>query len=109
MHKSASERQDKHKLWKRGIKKPYIVTEYGVTGEWDVQTEKYGVKREPSDQEKYDAITLGYSEWIKKSELEEDLVTKVEDWVLLNWSGVVQNLQSKGFLSPLTPNNQSEL
>ncbi|NNF35487.1 MAG: hypothetical protein HKN68_15365, partial [Saprospiraceae bacterium] len=52
-------------LNKRDINKPYVITEYGVTGEWDIQEMKHGVKREPTDQEKYEAITMGYAEWIK--------------------------------------------
>ena len=52
-------------LEKKGIDKPYIVTEFGVTGEWDVQEDQNGVKIEPSDQQKYDAIVKGYKEWIK--------------------------------------------
>ena len=51
-------------LDKRNIDKPYIVTEFGVTGEWDVKQEKNGVKIEPADQEKYDVITKGYQDWI---------------------------------------------
>ncbi|WP_138434245.1 glycoside hydrolase family 2 TIM barrel-domain containing protein [Winogradskyella algicola] len=51
-------------LNKRNIDKPYIVTEFGVTGEWDAQTDKNGVKIEPSDTEKYNAITEGYKNWI---------------------------------------------
>ena len=52
-------------LEKRGIDKPYIVTEFGVTGEWDIQAEKNGIKIEPTDKEKYDAIVIGYHDWIK--------------------------------------------
>lgn len=52
-------------LDKRQIDKPYIVTEFGVTGEWDVPADKNGVKIEPSDKEKYDAIVKGYADWIK--------------------------------------------
>lgn len=52
-------------LKKRNIDKPYIITEFGVTGEWDIKAEKNGVKIEPSDQEKYDAIAKGYHDWIK--------------------------------------------
>ena len=52
-------------LEKRRIDKPYIITEFGVTGEWDIQQEKNGVKVEPTDQEKYKAIVEGYNEWIK--------------------------------------------
>ncbi|MEO1030845.1 MAG: glycoside hydrolase family 2 TIM barrel-domain containing protein [Bacteroidota bacterium] len=51
-------------LEKRQIDKPYIITEFGVIGEWDVQTDKNGVKIEPSDKEKYDAIASGYRNWI---------------------------------------------
>jgi hypothetical protein len=51
-------------LIKRKIDKPYIVTEFGVTGEWDIKTEKNGIKFEPTDQEKYDAIATGYHDWI---------------------------------------------
>ncbi|MCB9286562.1 MAG: hypothetical protein H6560_04525 [Lewinellaceae bacterium] len=52
-------------LEKRGIDKPYIVTEFGVTGEWDIQEVENGVKVEPTDRQKYDAIARGYSQWIK--------------------------------------------
>lgn len=51
-------------LNKRDIDKPYIITEFGVTGEWDIKAEKNGIKIEPSDKDKYDAITIGYKEWI---------------------------------------------
>jgi len=51
-------------LDKRDIDKPYVITEFGVTGEWDAQADKNGVKIEPSDNEKYDAIVKGYEEWI---------------------------------------------
>lgn len=51
-------------LEKRNIDKPYIITEFGVTGEWDINAEKYGVKQEPTDQQKYDAIAKGYPNWI---------------------------------------------
>lgn len=52
-------------LEKRGIDKPYIVTEFGVTGEWDIEQTKNGIKVEPGDQQKYNAIATGYHEWIK--------------------------------------------
>lgn len=52
-------------LEKRKIDKPYIITEFGVTGEWDIKAKKHGVTVEPNDKEKYEAITKGYSEWIK--------------------------------------------
>jgi hypothetical protein len=50
---------------KRNIDKPYIVTEFGVTGEWDIEAESNGVKIEPSDQQKYEAIVNGYTNWIQ--------------------------------------------
>ena len=50
---------------KRGIDKPYIITEFGVTGEWDIKAKKNEIEIEPSDKEKYDAIALGYHDWIK--------------------------------------------
>lgn len=50
---------------KKGIDKPYVITEFGVTGEWDIKSEKNGVKVEPSDAQKYNAITTGYQDWIK--------------------------------------------
>ncbi|MDT7830830.1 glycoside hydrolase family 2 TIM barrel-domain containing protein [Flavobacteriaceae bacterium S356] len=52
-------------LDKKNIDKPYILTEFGVTGEWDIKQEKNGVKVEPSDQQKYNAIAKGYQNWIK--------------------------------------------
>ncbi|MEK6151788.1 glycoside hydrolase family 2 TIM barrel-domain containing protein [Flavobacteriaceae bacterium 3-367] len=54
-----------NELEKRGIDKPYIVTEFGVTGEWDIKEKKNGVEVEPNDQQKYDAIAKGYQNWIK--------------------------------------------
>ena len=53
-------------LTKRNIDKPYIVTEFGVTGEWDIKEEKNGIKVEPTDAQKYEAIVHGYKEWIFK-------------------------------------------
>ncbi len=47
-----------------GIDKPYIVTEFGVTGEWDIKTKKNDIKIEPTDEEKYNAIANGYKDWI---------------------------------------------
>jgi hypothetical protein len=52
-------------LEKRGIDKPYIVTEFGVTGEWDIKETINGIETEPSDQQKYDAIVDGYNNWVK--------------------------------------------
>ncbi len=51
-------------LKQRKIDKPYIITEFGVTGEWDIKEKKYGIEVEPTDQQKYDAIAIGYQEWI---------------------------------------------
>lgn len=50
---------------KAGLDKPYVVTEFGVSGEWDAQPDVNGIKIEPTDQQKYDAIAKGYHEWIK--------------------------------------------
>ncbi|MEL7249197.1 MAG: glycoside hydrolase family 2 TIM barrel-domain containing protein [Bacteroidota bacterium] len=52
-------------LTKRGIDKPYIITEFGVTGEWDIQEKQYGITVEPTDQDKYETIVEGYARWIK--------------------------------------------
>lgn len=52
-------------LEKRGIDKPYIITEFGVTGEWDIKETKNDIEVEPSDTEKYDAIVNGYTNWIR--------------------------------------------
>lgn len=51
-------------LQKKGIDKPYIIAEFGVTGEWDIKQEINGVIVEPDDQQKYDAIASGYENWI---------------------------------------------
>jgi len=51
-------------LEKRKIDKPYMVTEFGVTGEWDIKTKKNGITVEPTDKEKYNAIANGYKDWI---------------------------------------------
>lgn len=52
-------------LEKKGIDKPYMVTEFGVTGEWDIKEKSNGIIVEPSDQQKYDAIASGYTNWIQ--------------------------------------------
>ncbi len=52
-------------LEERNIDKPYIITEFGVTGEWDIQQERHGIKVEPNDQQKYNAIAMGYHDWIR--------------------------------------------
>ncbi len=52
-------------LEKRGIDKPYIITEFGVTGEWDIKEQQNGITVEPTDKQKYDAIVTGYHDWIK--------------------------------------------
>ncbi|MEM9931689.1 MAG: glycoside hydrolase family 2 TIM barrel-domain containing protein, partial [Bacteroidota bacterium] len=49
----------------KGIDKPYVVTEFGVMGEWDIEQEINGVKVEPTDAQKYDAIASGYKNWIQ--------------------------------------------
>ena len=49
---------------KKGVDKPYVITEFGVTGEWDVNEDKNGIKIEPSDAQKHDAIASGYHNWI---------------------------------------------
>ncbi|EDP70390.1 putative secreted protein [Flavobacteriales bacterium ALC-1] len=51
-------------LEKRNIDKPYIITEFGVTGEWDIKNKKNGITVEPTDKEKYNAIANGYKDWI---------------------------------------------
>ncbi len=51
-------------LKKRNIDKPYIITEFGVTGEWDIKEETNGIKKEPTDKQKYEAIAEGYKNWI---------------------------------------------
>ncbi len=50
---------------KEGIDKPYVITEYGVNGEWEAKEDKNGLKVEPGDQQKYDVIAKGYNDWIK--------------------------------------------
>ena len=52
-------------LAKMGVDKPYIITEFGVRGEWEIEEDRNGVKPEPTDREKYDVIVTGYNEWIK--------------------------------------------
>jgi hypothetical protein len=52
-------------LSKKGVTKPYVITEFGVRGEWEIEEDQNGVKPEPTDEEKYDVIVTGYKEWIK--------------------------------------------
>ncbi len=52
-------------LKKRNIDKPYVITEFGVMGEWDMPKDENDISIEPSDQQKYDAIAKGYHNWIE--------------------------------------------
>lgn len=52
-------------LEKKGVEKPYIITEFGVTGEWDIKQKKNGIKIEPNDVQKYETIVNGYKNWIQ--------------------------------------------
>lgn len=52
-------------LEKRNIDRPYVITEFGVMGEWDMPKDKNGIIKEPTDQQKYDAIAKGYPDWIQ--------------------------------------------
>lgn len=52
-------------LTKIGAVKPYVITEFGVRGEWDIKEDPNGVKPEPTDPEKYNVIVTGYNQWIK--------------------------------------------
>lgn len=47
-------------LEKAGVRKPWLVTEYGAQGEWDAPKDANGVPREPTDAEKYGAIVDGW-------------------------------------------------
>ncbi len=49
---------------KLGIERPYLVCEFGASGEWEAQTDPNGVKREPDDQHKYDIIASGWYDLI---------------------------------------------
>ncbi len=51
-------------LTKMKVDKPYIVTEFGVRGEWDIKATRNNIKIEPTDNEKYDAIANGVPNWI---------------------------------------------
>lgn len=53
------------KLEKKGVKKPYVITEIGVRGEWEIEKDNNGVIPEPTDEEKYNVIIDGYHKWIK--------------------------------------------
>jgi hypothetical protein len=52
-------------LAEKSVDKPYVITEFGVRGEWEIEEDEHGVKPEPSDGEKYEVIVKGYNEWIK--------------------------------------------
>jgi hypothetical protein len=52
-------------LAKKKVDKPYVITEFGVRGEWEIEEDQNGVKPEPSDAEKYETIVKGYNEWIQ--------------------------------------------
>ena len=46
------------------VSKPYVLTEFGARGEWDAPKDKNGLKKEPTDQEKWDTFSKGWTEWI---------------------------------------------
>ena len=47
-----------------GITKPYLITEFGVRGEWEIEPDARGVKLEPADGEKYEILAKGWSELV---------------------------------------------
>lgn len=51
-------------LDKKGVDKAYVITEFGVTGEWDIKEKINDVLVEPNDSQKYDAIASGFNNWI---------------------------------------------
>jgi hypothetical protein len=51
-------------LKKRDIKKPYLITEFGVMGEWDRPNDENNITIEPVDEQKYNAIAEGFHNWI---------------------------------------------
>ncbi|MAD98079.1 MAG: hypothetical protein CMB99_12205 [Flavobacteriaceae bacterium] len=51
-------------LDKMKVDKPYIVSEFGVRGEWDIKAMRNNIKIEPTDTEKYEAIANGVPNWI---------------------------------------------
>lgn len=50
---------------KLGVKKPYLITEFGVRGEWEIQPDANGMKVDPGDKERYDTIASGWKELIE--------------------------------------------
>ena len=53
-----------NELQKAGVDKPYVITEFGVSGEWDSKKDRNGSLIEPSDEDKYHDIAVGAKEWI---------------------------------------------
>lgn len=50
---------------KLGVKKPYMITEFGVRGEWEIQPDANGVKLDPGDKERYEVIANGWKDLIE--------------------------------------------
>ncbi|NNM66780.1 MAG: hypothetical protein HKM06_02080 [Spirochaetales bacterium] len=50
---------------KLGVDKPYLLTEFGAQGEWEVPKDSNGLPIEPSDQEKYSTIATGWTKWVE--------------------------------------------
>ncbi len=50
---------------KEGVDKAYVITEYGVNGEWEAAKDKNGLTIEPGDKQKYDVIAPGIKNWIE--------------------------------------------
>lgn len=51
---------------KLAINHPYMITEYGATGEWETKEDGNGVRMDPTDQEKYGIIATGFPDMIGK-------------------------------------------
>jgi hypothetical protein len=54
-------------LAKLKAQKPFLLGEFGVSGEWEAKPDANGVKPEPDDQQKYDIYAKGWADVAAKS------------------------------------------
>lgn len=47
-----------------GVDKPYLICEFGATGEWETQADKFGVKLDPAESQKLSIIADGWNDLI---------------------------------------------
>ena len=80
--------------------KPYMITEFGAQGEWEVPKDGNGLPIEPSDTVKFETIANGWRDWIKPKNncLGGFVFNYGNDW---NHLSVWLSLKMKEFYRPM--------